>query len=188
MAEANMIKQPLGSGIYFAVDYDAQPKDYNAIEASLRSAAKQNTEYKVRGEGSFAVIEEMARRCAAECFWKTYAWSKGHKSRKANLYQYKNGVAMAGITVDLNDSFGEEGFWKTKPEAMPEPQLEQIEYGGVFKDVPDKHNAKETTERLADMSISDENSPKLSSKIPQFHRSASTSPIGSGGRSRPSSL
>lgn len=151
MAEAKLIGQPLGSAIYFAVDYDAQPKDYNAIEAYLRAAAKQIDGYKVGVYGSFAVIEEMARRGAAECFWQTYAWSKGKKSSRANLYQYQNGVALAGITVDLNESFGGEGFWNTKPAPKPQPQPEPkpVSYGGAFRDVPDDHYAKAATDSLA---------------------------------------
>jgi len=137
MAEAKAIKQPPGSAIYFAVDYDAQAKDYNAIEAYLRAAAKQIEGYKVGVYGSYAVIEEMARRGVAECFWQTYAWSAGEKSGKDDLHQYKNGVAMAGITVDLNDSFGGEGFWDTNPK--PEPQPEKIEYIEAFNDVPKTH-------------------------------------------------
>lgn len=39
--EAKAIGQPAGTAIYFAVDFDAQPKDYDAIEAYLRAAAKE---------------------------------------------------------------------------------------------------------------------------------------------------
>lgn len=153
MAEAKAIKQPPGSAIYFAVDYNAQPKDYNAIEAYLRAAAKQIQGYKVGVYGSFAVIEEMARRGAAECFWQTYAWSAGKKSRKANLHQYKNGVAMAGITVDLNDSFGGEGFWDTNPKTQPAP--EKIEYIEAFNDVPKTHWAAKEIQECADKGLLD---------------------------------
>lgn len=111
MTEAKLVGQPPGSAIYFAVDYDAQPADFKAIEAYLRAAAAEIAGYGLGVYGSYAVVEEMARRGAARHFWQTYAWSHGQKSRKANIYQYKNDISLAGIGVDLNESFGDEGFW-----------------------------------------------------------------------------
>jgi len=112
--EAQLIGQPIGTAIYFAVDYDAQPADYNAIETYLRAAGEQIPGYAVGVYGSYAVIEEMARREVAKHFWQTLAWSRGQKSQKTNVYQYKNDVSMAGIGIDLNESFGNEGFWNTE--------------------------------------------------------------------------
>lgn len=112
--EAQLISQPTGTAIYFAVDYDAQPADYDAIEAYLRAAEEQIPGYAVGVYGSYSVIEEMAHRGAAWHFWQTYAWSRGQRSRAANIYQHKNDISMAGIGVDLNKSFGNEGFWNTK--------------------------------------------------------------------------
>lgn len=121
--EALLIKQPIGTAIYFAVDYDAQPKDYDKIEAYLRAAAEQIKGYTVGVYGSFSVIEEMARRKAAKHFWQTYAWSRGKKSNHANVYQHKNDTKISGInlTLDLNESYGDEGFWNTKPIEKPAP-------------------------------------------------------------------
>jgi hypothetical protein len=112
--EAQLICQPTGTAIYFAVDYDAQPADYDSIEAYLRTAGEQIPGYEVGVYGSYAVIEEMARRGAAKHFWQTYAWSRRQMSQAANIYQYKNDISMFGIGVDLNESFGNEGFWNTK--------------------------------------------------------------------------
>lgn len=109
--EAQTVGQPSGSAIYFAVDYDAQPQHYDAIEAYLRAAAGQIPGYATGVYGSYAVIEEMARRGACSRFWQTYAWSRGKKSGRVHLYQYRNDVKVAGITVDLNESFGNEGGW-----------------------------------------------------------------------------
>ncbi|MBO8164711.1 MAG: DUF1906 domain-containing protein [Brevibacillus sp.] len=115
-AEAKAIRQPEGTAIYFAVDYDAQPADYDAIEAYLRAAAAELPGYSVGVYGSYAVVEEMAKRGACSHFWQTYAWSKGCLSKAANIYQYKNGQTLAGHTVDLNDGLGGEGWWETAEE------------------------------------------------------------------------
>jgi hypothetical protein len=115
LSEARLINQPVGTAIYFAVDYDAKKKDFNAIEAYLRAAAKEIPGYKVGVYGSYAVIEEMVSRKAAAHFWQTYAWSGGRKSDHANIFQYKNGASLANVSLDLNESYGNEGWWNTKP-------------------------------------------------------------------------
>ncbi len=111
--EATDIGQPKGTAIYFAVDYDAQPNDYDEIEAYLRAAARELGQYRTGIYGSYAVVEEMRRRGASQHYWQTYAWSRGRKSASANVWQYKNGVMVAGHPVDLNESYGNEGWWNT---------------------------------------------------------------------------
>jgi hypothetical protein len=125
LQEAQLIKQPKGSAIYFAVDYDAQPREYDAIENYLRAAEYEIAGYKIGVYGSFEVVEEMSRRIQDIRIWQTYAWSHGHQSPRANLYQWKNGQTVAGVEVDFNESYGEEGSWNTKlggglPKMSPE--------------------------------------------------------------------
>ena len=117
--EAALVGQPPGSVIYFAVDYDAQPADYEEIELYLRAAAGQTPGYPVGVYGSYAVVEEMAKRQACGHFWQTYAWSLGIRSGHMNLYQYRNGVTVAGVMLDLNESYGNEGWWTTLEEDEP---------------------------------------------------------------------
>ncbi len=111
--EAGAIGQPPGTAIYFAVDYDARPGDYDEIEAYLKAAEAEIRGYTLGVYGSYAVVEEMVRRGVGRHYWQTYAWSRGNKSRKINLYQYRNNVRVAGIAVDLNESYGNEGWWNT---------------------------------------------------------------------------
>lgn len=110
---AQEVGQPEGTTIYFAVDYDAPASDYEVIEAYLQSAAAELPGYEVGVYGSYAVIEEMARRGACTKYWQTYAWSKGQKSDAASIYQNQNEVQLNGIDVDLNESYGNEGWWNT---------------------------------------------------------------------------
>lgn len=139
LKEAQAIGQPAGTAIYFAVDYDAQAKDFAAIEAYLRAAAAEITGYTVGVYGEYDVIEEMAKRGAAKHFWQTYAWSAGKKSARANVWQYKNGQNVAGHPVDLNESYGDEGWWNTKPAVKPTK----------FDDVPAGHWARTSIEKAA---------------------------------------
>jgi len=116
LQEARLIGQPAGSAIYFAVDFDAHPVHYDAIEAYLRAAAAVvcPAGYEIGVYGSCAVVDEMARRGVCRHFWQTYAWSRGAKSPHANIWQYKNDQIVAGHPVDLNESYGGEGWWNTK--------------------------------------------------------------------------
>lgn len=127
LKEARLIGQPTGSAIYFAVDYDAQPKDFDEIEQYLKAAAEQIPGYAAGVYGSYSVVEEMARRKACDCFWQTYAWSYGNKSGHANVFQYKNNVSVGGVAVDLNDSYGGEGWWNTKKGEEPTMSQEDAE-------------------------------------------------------------
>lgn len=111
--QARLVGQPEGSAIYFAVDYDAQPSDYDRIEAYLRAAAVQIPGYRIGVYGSYAVIEEMAARGACDHFWQTLGWSRRKRSDRNNIYQYEIDTKVSGIAVDLNDSYGGEGWWST---------------------------------------------------------------------------
>jgi hypothetical protein len=132
LKEAQLIGQPPGSAIYFACDYDASSKDYDAIEAYLWAAAAEIEEYVIGVYGSYAVVEEMARRIPGIRVWQTYAWSRGKKSAKANIWQYKNDVREAGHPVDLNESYGGEGWWNTSP-AKEEPELKKEDAEKIVK-------------------------------------------------------
>lgn len=131
--EAKAIGQSSGTAIYFAVDYDAQPADYGAIEAYLRAAAKEIPGYLIGVYGSYAVVEEMARRGACQRFWQTYAWSKGQLSKSANLYQYKNGQTLAGHQVDYNDGLGNEGWWDTAVQRVEKPVSNTVDKAAAEK-------------------------------------------------------
>ncbi|MFM1654020.1 hypothetical protein ACI7RC_18245 [Brevibacillus sp. B_LB10_24] len=63
------------------MDFDAKPEHQNAIEAYLRAAVKELPGYAVGVYGSYAVVEEMAKRKSCTHFWQTYAWSKGNLSK-----------------------------------------------------------------------------------------------------------
>lgn len=119
LLEAQAVGQPKGSAIYFAVDYDAPESEYDAIEEYLRAAAVQIPVYDVGVYGSYSVCKAMYERGAVRKVWQTYAWSRGIRFAHMNIYQHQNDIAKAGITVDLNESYGDEGWWNTKEdEAM----------------------------------------------------------------------
>jgi hypothetical protein len=112
---AQDLGQPEGSTIYYAVDYDAQPSDMDSIENYIRAAATATPQYPTGIYGSYAVIEEMKKRGACSHFWQTYAWSSNLQSSLIQIYQYNNDITVHGIRVDLDTSFGNEGWWNLMP-------------------------------------------------------------------------
>jgi len=131
--KAQSLSQPYGSAIYFAVDFDVtQSSQYDTIEQFLKGVkAVLKGKYLVGVYGEYSVIEEMAKRKAADCYWQTYAWSGGKRSTYANVYQYKNDVPFVGIMVDHNESYGNEGFWlgpaKNEDEGVSDDDMKRIE-------------------------------------------------------------
>jgi hypothetical protein len=132
LAEAKIVGQPQGSAIYFAVDYDAQPIDYPAIEAYLKAAQAQIPGYHVGVYASHNVCLAMFNRGITH-LWQTYAWSKGKLTTHANVYQHKNGQKVAGITADLNNSYGGEGWWSTRVE-VEKPLFSDVAKGTWYED------------------------------------------------------
>lgn len=105
---------PDGAAIYFAVDYDARAGDYGTIEGYLKGARAQlGGKWRVGVYGSFGVIEEMAKRNAADCFWQCVAWSGGKKSEHRHVYQAKFGQRVADVAVDINEcgDMAKAGIW-----------------------------------------------------------------------------
>jgi hypothetical protein len=109
---AKEVGQPVGSTIYFAVDYDAGAGAFDAIEAYMRAADAQITGYELGVYGSYSVVEAMRERGVTSKLMQTYAWSGGQKSAYANIYQYRNDIVVNGLCVDLDESNGNAGGWK----------------------------------------------------------------------------
>lgn len=112
LKEALQLQQTKGSAIYFAVDFDAQQKDFAAIASYLKAAESElQDSFAVGLYGPYKVIEEMAKLSICRHFWQTYAWSNGKQSIHADIFQYQNGLTIGGLKLDLNNSFGNEGWW-----------------------------------------------------------------------------
>jgi hypothetical protein len=109
---AKEVGQPEGSVIYFAVDFDATPENYDAIEAYLRAADVQIPGYECAVYGEEEVCQAMLDRGVVKKVWQTYAWSRGLKVDNLNIYQYENDIVVHGIGVDFNETNGDAGGWK----------------------------------------------------------------------------
>lgn len=117
---------PKDRPIYLSVDFDASSPHWTAIDAALRGAASVIGADRVGVYGGYDTIAHCASAGSAKWFWQTYAWSGGRWHPKNHIEQYRNGVSLAGGTVDLNRSktldFGQwgsgmgtyEDVWRTE--------------------------------------------------------------------------
>ncbi|MDF2958389.1 MAG: hypothetical protein K0S39_124 [Paenibacillus sp.] len=112
---AAQIGQPEGSTIYFAVDFDATPAQMPTVIEYVRAASEATPEYNTGVYGSYAVVQAASASGACSRFWQTYAWSRGQQAAAANIYQYQNNITVNGILVDLDESYGNEGWWSLNP-------------------------------------------------------------------------
>ena len=91
-----------GIPIYFAVDWDANDAQKPVIAEYLKGAASVIGKARTGVYGGYWVVKYMAEHGVCKWFWQTYAWSGGQLHPKAQIHQYKNGVTLGGMSVDLN--------------------------------------------------------------------------------------
>jgi hypothetical protein len=151
---AQELGQPVGSTIYFAVDFDTN--SFDVISAYLRAASTHIVGYDTGVYGSYGVVEAMKDSGACSKFWQTYAWSRGNKSESINIYQYDcgptgQGFEKNGIGVDLDESFGNEGWWNTIVQTIEEDvdnmpmKLEDWQWEMLYKVMGDAYNKDQLT-------------------------------------------
>ncbi|WP_284646424.1 DUF1906 domain-containing protein [Paenibacillus silviterrae] len=107
------VGQPEGSTIYFAVDFDATNAQLPTVIEYIRACSEATPNFNTGVYGSYRVVEAVSAAGACSRFWQTYAWSGGQQSLARHIYQYRNNISMNGILVDLNESYGSEGWWST---------------------------------------------------------------------------
>jgi hypothetical protein len=122
---AREVGQPAGSAIYFAVDYDAQPADYAAVEAYMRAADAELTGYELDAYGNYAVIQVLRDRgvIRTDGGMQTYAWSHGQVVAAPRIYQYENDIVVNGIAIDRCESNGDAGGWKVGMAIIQAPSI-----------------------------------------------------------------
>jgi len=121
---AKEVRQPPGSVIYAAVDYDAPVRDYDAIAAYLEAFDAEIVGYELGVYGSYSVVKAMHERGAANKLMQTYAWSRGLRYDPISIYQYKNDVTVNGVGIDYNESNGDAGGWKVGMAIVQQPALD----------------------------------------------------------------
>lgn len=113
IADARACGMPAHRPIYFAVDVDIDATKWPRVADGLRGAGSVVGRDNVGVYGEYDVIG-WAFRDGVACYgWQTYAWSHGRIQPFTHAHQYRNGVEMAGATVDLDRAFTADfGQWR----------------------------------------------------------------------------
>jgi hypothetical protein len=135
-AYASELGQPKGSAIYFTVDYDVQPNDFDEILAYFKGVHDNLKGYQVGAYGPYSVLTFLKSQNAAKYFFQTVAWSRGHQCNFNHIFQYQIEKQLAGINVDLVKlEQNEIGSWgndnpnlKSQPKA-PQPVYHLVQTG-----------------------------------------------------------
>lgn len=114
---AKALGQPVGSTIYFTVDYDAQPTHMGAIKEYLAGIRQCLVDYKIGLYGSHDVMQ--AVNGLVDYYWQTYAWSHGKVASQIHMHQYKNGVTVAGVQLDKDEIRQTPGAWDESYQSAP---------------------------------------------------------------------
>lgn len=93
-----------GQPVYFAVDFDAQPKDLPAIERYFQAANTVLGKSRVGVYGGYRAVKYLFDLGIVRYGWQTYAWSNGKWDPRAHIRQIRNGVTLAGATVDMDEA------------------------------------------------------------------------------------
>lgn len=113
---------PTDRPMYFAVDYDVSSSSWAAAREYLRGAGSVIGPALVGIYGEHDAMAWAARDGVAAWFFQTYAWSGGRWFAGNHVEQYRNGVRLAGGTVDLCRSkradFGQWGQGGIAPPPM----------------------------------------------------------------------
>jgi len=101
---------PTDRPIYFSADFDVTAARWPGVAEALRGAASVIGPGRVGVYGSHDAVVWARRDRVAAWFWQTYAWSSHTVNGKSvvqwapgnHLEQYRNGVTLAGATLDLD--------------------------------------------------------------------------------------
>lgn len=114
---ARGLKQPVGSPVYFAVDYDASMAEiegeitqyFNAVRVQLLPHL-----YKVGVYGSGAVLDHLTSSGLVEFGWLSMSggWLGSNTDKDWNIHQIGGGT-VCGINVDYCVSQGNGGGWRS---------------------------------------------------------------------------
>jgi hypothetical protein len=121
---ARTIGQPEQSAIYFAVDFATTNEQMPMIIDYIRGCSEATPTYKTGVYGSYSVIKAVVNANVCSKFWQTYAWSGGNFTSYSNIFQHQNDIEVNGIGVDLNTSYGNEGWWNLDMAVQPQMSVE----------------------------------------------------------------
>lgn len=142
IAQAKACGMPAGRPIYFAVDFDANPREIVSVNGYLDGAASVLGRDAVGVYGGYNVVRAALDGHHCTWAWQTYAWSGGQWDHRAHIQQYSNDHVIGGVGLDYDRAMHDDyGQWKVGeapashtgedpgPGPAPKPQEDEMPYG-----------------------------------------------------------
>lgn len=108
--QADSCGAPPAAPIFWAVDFDAQPSQYDQLAAYGQGFAEGASPHPAGPYGSANLLDAMGSRQLCPYGWQTAAWSHGRLSPYACLYQRVQQTTVGGVTCDIDvaihDNYG----------------------------------------------------------------------------------
>lgn len=102
--QASELGQPLGTPIYFTVDFDVQPADLHLLDDYFHGIKEGTFHYAIGCYGSYTTISRVHALASAQYLWQTHAWSGGLWHPAAHIRQLSGEVAVGEWLVDLDQA------------------------------------------------------------------------------------
>ena len=120
------LKWPEGLPTYFAVDFDLQASQYNAVAEYFRGVNSVFGAERTGVYGGSRTLELISTLGLARYFWQSLGWRYGVDFPGRHLFQYGGGLINGG-EVDYNRVFiNDFGQWLSEEEEMPDPRVDKL--------------------------------------------------------------
>jgi Domain of unknown function (DUF1906)/Putative peptidoglycan binding domain len=110
--------------IYFSCDFDATPADQTAINAYLDGVASVIGLDRTGIYGGYWPVSRAFDAGKVTYGWQAYAWSGGNWDSRAQIRQTENGVTVAGVNADWDESMTAD-FGQVSVSPDPYPTLSE---------------------------------------------------------------
>jgi hypothetical protein len=93
---------PPNRPIFFSVDFDMALTDIPAVRAYFAGIRSVLGAAGAGIYGGYRAVALAVSEGWCDWYWQTYAWSAGRWHSRAHIQQYRNGVTLAGVDLDLD--------------------------------------------------------------------------------------
>lgn len=113
VATGRAVNSPVGSAVYFSIDWDASPDDQNAINDYFRGINSVIGVAATGVYGSYYVVQRCLDAGVVSWAWQTQAWSGGLRDPRVNILQNNDasyvyvGDVECDLDIALTPNFGQ---------------------------------------------------------------------------------
>lgn len=110
--QAQALQQPIGTPIYFAVDFEPNDNQLMTVDDYFAGIVATLTHYKVGVYGGYETVAYLDLHHLVDYIFQTYAWSGGKWFATTHLRQYRNAQSWGPHQVDLCEALAADfGGW-----------------------------------------------------------------------------